>query len=99
MPGKPLSGLKMPACPLSFGESPLHGAALVNGAAQGRRRLAAIPGQVPDPLERPSHCHFAARCGFAADDCRKAMPPLAPLHGDANHHVACLHPRDEEFGT
>jgi peptide/nickel transport system ATP-binding protein len=50
----------------------------------GRRRdadgmrvpLAAIPGQVPGPLELPSGCAFAPRCTMARDACATAMPPL-----------------------
>ncbi|WP_188911556.1 ABC transporter ATP-binding protein [Salinarimonas ramus] len=59
-----------------------------------KRRLAAIPGQVPDPRARPPGCAFAPRCPRAQDDCRAAPPPLAPLGapGRADHAAACLHP-------
>ena len=61
-----------------------------------RQRLAAIPGQVPDPLHRPPGCPFADRCPRAAEDCRRAPPPLLPLGaGEApDHRAACLHPHD-----
>jgi peptide/nickel transport system ATP-binding protein len=64
----------------------------------GPRRLAAIPGQVPDPLHRPSGCPFADRCPRVQDDCRVALPPLLPLRpADApDHRAACLHPRPRE---
>jgi peptide/nickel transport system ATP-binding protein len=50
----------------------------------GRRRnadgmrvpLAAIPGQVPSPLELPLGCAFAPRCTMARDVCATAMPAL-----------------------
>ena len=61
----------------------------------GRRpRLAAIPGQVPDPLHRPAGCPFADRCPRVAADCRAAPPPLRPLGaGEAPEHcAACVHP-------
>jgi peptide/nickel transport system ATP-binding protein len=50
---------------------------------RGRGRLAAIPGQVPEPLAMPPGCAFAPRCPLAQLDCTLAVP-----RGD----VACLHP-------
>ncbi|MCA3261800.1 MAG: ABC transporter ATP-binding protein [Telmatospirillum sp.] len=45
--------------------------------AQGRRiPLAAIPGNVPNPLELPAGCAFAPRCAMARAECNAAMPPL-----------------------
>ncbi|WP_210496078.1 ABC transporter ATP-binding protein [Microvirga antarctica] len=79
-----------------FSASP-HGAALVARRPLGgpRRRLASIPGVVPDPTNRPSHCAFADRCGFAQDDCRAAIPPLSVLwpHESIDHAAACFHPQ------
>jgi peptide/nickel transport system ATP-binding protein len=49
-------------------------------------RLAAIEGQVPDPLSAREDCRFAPRCPFATDKCRGEDPPLreiAPGHGAA----------------
>ena len=53
-------------------------------------RLATIPGQVPDPLQRPAGCAFAARCPRAAQDCLPTPPPERRL--DAAHAAACRHP-------
>ena len=39
-------------------------------------RLAAINGQVPNPLRLPVGCSFAERCPFADAHCRAAAPPL-----------------------
>ncbi len=58
------------------------------------RRLATIPGQVPDPRQRPAGCVFAGRCPRAQDDCLPAQPEERAL--DAAHGVACLHPCLEE---
>jgi len=58
------------------------------------RRLATIPGRVPDPLNRPAGCVFAGRCPRVQDDCLPAQPDerqLEPAHG-----VACLHPYLDE---
>ena len=53
-----------------------------------RRRLTAIPGTVPDPSKMPDGCAFAPRCGLAAEPCRVAAPPLAPIASD--RVVACI---------
>jgi len=54
-----------------------------------RGALAAIPGTVPPPAQRPPGCPYAARCPRADARCTAAMPPLA---GEAAHVVACWHP-------
>jgi peptide/nickel transport system ATP-binding protein len=49
------------------------------------KRLAAIEGQVPDPLRLPAGCRFADRCPFVEAQCRRAPPPLRDLgHGHAS---------------
>ncbi len=58
------------------------------------RRLATIPGQVPDPLQRPPGCAFAGRCPRAEADCLPLPPPERRL--DRGHGAACLHPFLEE---
>ena len=41
----------------------------------GQRRLTAIEGKPPDPLQSPTGCRFAARCPFRIDKCAEP-PPL-----------------------
>ncbi|GGJ31954.1 ABC transporter ATP-binding protein [Deinococcus roseus] len=41
-----------------------------------KRKLEAIPGNVPNPLRLPPGCAFAPRCKFMVEDCNKAVPPL-----------------------
>jgi len=51
-----------------------------------RRRLAAIPGTVPEPSRLPPGCAFAPRCHRAEAACAGAVPALrmlAPGHGAA----------------
>lgn len=51
-----------------------------------RPRLAAIEGQVPNPLRRPAGCDFADRCPFVVARCRAEAPPLLAVgerHGSA----------------
>ncbi|MEO8856820.1 MAG: ABC transporter ATP-binding protein, partial [Burkholderiaceae bacterium] len=50
-------------------------------------RLAAIDGQVPNPLRMPSGCSFAERCPFALDQCRAAAPALVRV--GEGHFSAC----------
>ncbi len=53
-----------------------------------RRRLNAIPGQVPNPLDLPSGCKFHPRCSLKIDGCIKEEPPLFQVNG--NHFSRCL---------
>jgi peptide/nickel transport system ATP-binding protein/oligopeptide transport system ATP-binding protein len=50
-------------------------------------RLAAIPGQVPSPLNYPSGCHFRDRCPHAFDRCAHETPPFMVL--SPGHRTAC----------
>jgi peptide/nickel transport system ATP-binding protein len=51
--------------------------------------LASIPGQAPDPRNRPNGCPFNPRCSFASDICTRDFPRM-DLAGD-RHKVACHH--------
>ncbi len=57
------------------------------------RRLAAIPGSVPDPLSLPSGCRFRDRCTYFVARCAEIDPQLEPF-GDSRA-VACI--RAQEF--
>ena len=50
-------------------------------------RLAAIEGQVPNPLAPVSGCRFHPRCPFAVERCRREDPPLMAIAG--GHDAAC----------
>ena len=52
-----------------------------------RTRLAAIEGQVPDPLRRGPGCGFAERCPFADARCRAEAPSLREM--GERHASAC----------
>lgn len=53
--------------------------------ADGRKRLAAIPGVVPSLYELPSGCKFSDRCPQVFDRCG-SEPDLTEING---HHVRC----------
>ena len=52
-----------------------------------RRRLKAIPGNVPNPLRLPEGCAFHPRCMHQDDACRAAVPVLQDAMPD--HRVRC----------
>ena len=52
-----------------------------------KKRLEAIPGMVPSPLELPGGCRFRDRCPKAAGLCAEAEPPLVEKEKD--HWVSC----------
>ena len=50
-------------------------------------RLAAIEGQVPNPLAPVTGCRFHPRCPFVIERCRREGPPLMTIAG--GHDAAC----------
>jgi peptide/nickel transport system ATP-binding protein len=52
-----------------------------------QERLAAIEGQVPNPLSPIAGCRFHPRCPFAVDQCRRDEPPLVAVR--KGHDAAC----------
>ncbi len=54
-----------------------------------RKRLEVIPGEVPQPVNRPAGCAFHPRCPLGRQDpiCQAQVPPMAELA--AHHECAC----------
>jgi peptide/nickel transport system ATP-binding protein len=65
----------------------LFGARPRLGAGRGRR-LATIPGRVPELSELPPGCAFADRCPWVVDACRAAPPPA--LSVGPGHAARCI---------
>jgi peptide/nickel transport system ATP-binding protein len=64
---------------------------LLNSMPAGRgakRRLEAIPGMVPSPLDWPTGCRFRDRCARAETRCAENQPPLIEI--ETHHRVACF---------
>jgi len=57
-----------------------------------RRRLAAIPGTVPEPGSMPAGCRFAPRCPVAETRCATVSPPARVV---GFRHAAACHRRLE----
>jgi oligopeptide/dipeptide ABC transporter ATP-binding protein len=53
-----------------------------------RKRLNAIPGQVPNPMDLPVGCKFHPRCYLMIEECKKEEPPLFQVNGD--HFSRCI---------
>ncbi len=49
------------------------------GAAVERGKLPSIPGQIPDPADRPTGCTFHPRCDEVFDRCSESEPELVVL--------------------
>jgi oligopeptide/dipeptide ABC transporter ATP-binding protein len=52
------------------------------------RHLPTIPGEIPDLIDLPRGCIFAARCPLVVDDCRRETPPLIDVA--PGHYAACI---------
>jgi oligopeptide/dipeptide ABC transporter ATP-binding protein len=68
---------------------PYSEALLGSVARVGQARLQNIPGNLPEPENRPPGCRFAPRCDYRRPDC-ETVPPPANLNGGTA--AACLYP-------
>ncbi|QLG60774.1 ABC transporter ATP-binding protein [Halorarum salinum] len=62
-----------------------------------KERLQPIEGNVPDLIDLPDGCHFAPRCPWAHEECRRGeIPYLQHGPADADHRSKCVL---DEFDT
>ncbi len=54
---------------------------------QRERELIRLEGDVPDPSQPPTGCHFHPRCCYATDVCKQETPELREITPDVK--VAC----------
>ena len=50
-----------------------------------------IPGSLPDPMNPPSGCRFAARCPHAVEDCHTGDQPPLSVTDSENHRASCIY--------
>jgi peptide/nickel transport system ATP-binding protein len=55
-----------------------------------RRELISIPGTLPNLINPPEGCRFAARCPFRTEHCERVAPPLIDV--GEGHRSACHYP-------
>jgi peptide/nickel transport system ATP-binding protein len=55
-----------------------------------RRQLISIPGNLPNLIDPPAGCRFAARCPFSTEHCRRTDPSLVQV--GEGHFSACHYP-------
>jgi oligopeptide/dipeptide ABC transporter ATP-binding protein len=81
-------------------ERPLHPytkglmASVPKLTGRSAKRLEAIPGTVPHPLELPQGCYYSTRCAYATAECMTHKPRLVTRQD--GRQVACWHPLEEE---
>jgi peptide/nickel transport system ATP-binding protein len=54
-----------------------------------------LEGEVPNPANPPSGCHFHPRCRYAVEQCRLQAPPLEEIR--PGHFAACHRARELEL--
>jgi peptide/nickel transport system ATP-binding protein len=61
------------------------------GVDKNSRPLAAIPGQLPLPHQRPMGCNFGPRCPYFKEGlCNAGDIPMIQVKGDVRHESRCL---------
>ncbi|MBO5362737.1 MAG: ABC transporter ATP-binding protein [Clostridia bacterium] len=64
---------------------------------QNKERLYSIPGNVPNPIEMPTHCYFKDRCDRVCEKCSGEYPAYVQV--SPTHTVACYLYHDKKEGA
>ena len=59
-----------------------------NPDVERTRQRIVLPGDPPSPIDPPAGCAFHPRCPYAADECKRSVPPL--IAQGPNREVACV---------
>jgi len=70
----------------------------VPGRTQRGQPLGTIPGMVPSLIGEQIGCHFAGRCSYVIDPCRRSDVPLDAVRGEG-HLVRCIRHAEVAAGT
>ena len=79
--------------------SPIHPytRALISNAAsidpEEKRRIIAIPGDPPSPIDTGPGCHFAPRCYMRGERCSVEFPSMTDVDG---HQFSCFYQKPDE---
>jgi peptide/nickel transport system ATP-binding protein len=79
-PGHPYTSALL-ACEVSIDQQ--------RGRAAQDNRFRVIPGELPDPRQRPKGCIFKSRCEFAFEPCAEIIPPDYPGSEEPGHRARC----------
>lgn len=73
---------------------------LLESVPRRGQRVRPLEGRVPDLIDYPSGCPYAARCRYAFDRCHEVAPELEPVGGFTDpHREASCHLSSEEVGA
>jgi peptide/nickel transport system ATP-binding protein len=70
----------------------------VPGRTQRGQPLGTIPGMVPSLVGEQTGCHFAGRCSYVIDACRRSAIPLDAARGNG-HRVRCIRHTEIALGA
>jgi peptide/nickel transport system ATP-binding protein len=69
----------------------------VPGRTRRGAALGTIPGMVPSLIGEQAGCHFAGRCAYATDACRRSHIPLESA--ESGHLVRCIRHEEIAIGS
>lgn len=70
-----------------YAEALLSAIPVADPTLRSKARRLRLEGEVADPSNHPSGCHFHPRCAYAIERCRSERPPLRQL--EKRREVAC----------
>lgn len=62
-----------------------------------KRERIILQGDVPNPADPPSGCHFHKRCPYAKKECSETVPPFVTV--EPGHQVLCWLAEEQQSET